>query len=169
VDYETPVGCAQAEIRTRVVVICGPMSTCACMNTLIGMRILFHSLITVPTITRWPDLVRTYRGEQATLTWTLSEPVSLSPYVIEFLYERPPELLIGSWSANTSKANYGPRYNYSNSKIDIQMGSRDINLLLFHVEPDDAKFNYKCKISIGFENTTNSMAWIILYGTYESK
>ena len=124
-------------------------------------------VFTVPVFRSWPNAVGSYRGQSATLTWTLDQPVTTTWRSVEFFYNSTPKAkLICSWYGSLpNKFYYGQGYDGGKATVDVVVGSRTIKLTINHLQADDVTYNYKCKVSVTPTQTvTNTQGWIFLYG-----
>ncbi|KAK2139597.1 hypothetical protein LSH36_1700g00002, partial [Paralvinella palmiformis] len=122
--------------------------------------------ITVPIFISWPKAVGSYRGQSATLTWTLDQPVSTTLESIELSYDTPKSTLLCTWySYQPNQIFYGPGYDTDKITTDIKLGSKIINLTINNLQNDNVRYNYKCKVFVTLNyDITNTQGWILLKG-----
>ncbi|KAK2138772.1 hypothetical protein LSH36_2447g00001, partial [Paralvinella palmiformis] len=122
--------------------------------------------ITVPIFTSWPKAVGSYRGQSATLTWTLDQPVSTTWDSIELLYDTPKSTRLCTWySYLQNKICQGSGYDTDKITADIKLGSRTVNLTVKNLQNDNVRYNYKCTVTVTLNyQITNTQGWILLKG-----
>ncbi|KAK2139315.1 hypothetical protein LSH36_1871g00000, partial [Paralvinella palmiformis] len=99
--------------------------------------------ITVPIFTSWPKAVGSYRGQSATLTWTLDQPVSTTWGSIVFYYNTPKSTILCTWYGSIpNEIFYGLGYDSDKITTDIKLGSRTINLTIKNLQNDNVRYNY---------------------------
>ncbi|KAK2139149.1 hypothetical protein LSH36_1995g00000 [Paralvinella palmiformis] len=126
-----------------------------------------HLISSIPTFTSWPNVVGSYKGKSATLTWILSEPLTKDWYSVSIQYDKSSESIsVCIWNGYNPN-NVGCKEEYrTRVTANIKVGSKIISLNLNNLQPDDVIYNYKCTVRYeAFSpSVINNMAWIMLYG-----
>ena len=119
-----------------------------------------------PVFTSLPKAVGSYRGQPATLTWTLDQCFKTTWTTVQFFYNTSKTTSICNWYGSLpNKLYYGKQYTDGKVIVDIKVGSTTVNLAINQLQDNDVTYNYKCKVSETRQQTvTNTQAWILLYG-----
>ncbi|KAK2138759.1 hypothetical protein LSH36_2453g00000, partial [Paralvinella palmiformis] len=122
--------------------------------------------ITDPIFTSWPKAVGSYRGQSATLTWTLDQSASKTWGSIELLYDTPKPTLLCVWiSFQATHIFYVQGYDTDKITTDIKLGPRTVNLTINNLQNDNARYNYRCTVIVTRDyDITNTQGWILLNG-----
>ena len=116
----------------------------------------------------WPKAVGSYKGQSATLTWTLDQPVSTTWRSVEFFYNKTKAMTVCTVYTSDPDVPYcSQEYSHSRATVDIKVGFESISLTINGLQEDDITYNYSCKVNVTPKVFVfNSESWILLFGMY---